>query len=573
MKDQVETLKARGIAAARLDSSLSQQEVAEVFDGMRNGTVKLLYIAPERLMNENFVERLKKLKIAMMAVDEAHCISEWGHNFRPDYLKLAETARALGVKRVLALTATATPAVVADICATFGIPEHAAVVTGFYRPNLFLSTAPASPQDRDAVLVERLHSRPPGPGIVYVTLQKTAERVATLLESAGLPARPYHAGMEDEERAAVQDWWKSSDRATVVATIAFGMGIDKADVRYVYHYNLPKSLESYSQEIGRAGRDGKPSTVEILGNLDDQAVLENFAYGDTPTEEALRRLLDDLLSHGPSFDVALMDLSNRYDIRPLVLRTALTYLELLGVIRQGTPFYAGYKAKPLVPPHEIVGRFSGERAQFIGDLFGRAKPGRQWLSFDLDAIAEALGQDRQRLVRALEYLSEQGLVELQASDARQRYSVLEAKPRPDVLTEELVARFIRREQQEIDRVQQVLDLVRHAGCQVGALLRYFGDDPPAACGHCSYCVSRTPVRLPPTPAPGPVAAHVDRTALTELARAHLDALSHPRQRARFLCGLTSPAITRAKLGRHPLFGSLEGHRFHEVLRWCESTPR
>src|SRR5207249_2622124 len=171
------------------------------------------------------------------------------------------------------------------------------VVTGFYRPNLTLLTTPVDAAARDALLVERLRARPPGSTIVYVTLQRTAFRVGQLLTAAGLPARAYHAGMDADERVAVQDWWTASDRNVVVATIAFGMGIDKADVRYVYHYNLPKGLESYSQEIGRAGRDGEESICELLACPEDVPTLENFAFGDTPTREALGGLLADVLQH------------------------------------------------------------------------------------------------------------------------------------------------------------------------------------------------------------------------------------------------------------------------------------
>src|SRR5438309_155732 len=357
MKDQIDFLRGRGIAAARLDSSLSLDETREVTDRLRDGTLKLLYVAPERFNNERFLAQLHRAEIALFAIDEAHCISEWGHNFRPDYLKLAQAARDLRAARVLALTATATPAVVEDICAGFNIERDCAFVTGFYRPNLELRTTPVTAAERDALLLERLCSREPGPSIVYVTLQRTAERVADDLERAGLAARPYHAGMESEERTTVQDWWMASDRGIVVATIAFGMGIDKANVRYVYHYNLPKSLESYSQEIGRAGRDGAPSVVELLACADDIPVLENFAYGDTPTEAALRGLVGELLSLGLEFDVSLYDLSSRHDLRPLVLRTLLTYLELMGVLRQGTPYYAGYEIRPLLPVGEIAAQF------------------------------------------------------------------------------------------------------------------------------------------------------------------------------------------------------------------------
>ena len=567
MKDQIDFLRGRGIAAARLDSSLEVEEARAVARSLADGSLRLLYVAPERFNNERFLEQLGRARISLFAVDEAHCISEWGHNFRPDYLKLAETARALGVERVLALTATATPAVVRDICASFDIPGEAAVITGFHRPNLFLATAPANARERDRTLLERIRSRPPGSGIVYVTQQATAERVAQHLAESGVPARAYHAGMDDEARVAVQDWWKGSDRGIVVATIAFGMGIDKADVRYVYHYNLPKGLESYSQEIGRAGRDGEPSTVELLGGLDDVATLENFAYGDTPTPEALHGLLGEILGGDAEFDVNLYSLGAAHDVRPLVLRTALTYLELMGVLRQGTPFYAGYKIRPLIPLEQMVESFSGERRQFVADLFGAARKGRSLYSLDVQTAAEELGEERDRLVAALNYFAEQGWVELQVSDARQRFTRLVERPDRDALAAELFRRFQRREEQEVRRVAQVAELVTHEGCQTNVLLRYFGEEPAGPCGHCTYCRTGTATAFPAPPPLPPVDRALDSDAFAELCRAHPDALGHPRQQARFLLGLSSPAPSRARLTRNPLFGALDGRRFADVLAW------
>jgi ATP-dependent DNA helicase RecQ len=567
MKDQIDFLCARGIDAARLDSSMPYEEAREVTDRLRAGTLKLLYVAPERFNNERFLGQLQRMRLALFAIDEAHCISEWGHNFRPDYLKLAEAARELGVARVLALTATATPAVVADICEAFGIEHACAFVTGFYRPNLELRTTPVEAQHRDALLLERLQTRPPGPTIVYVTLQRTAMGVAEALQSAGLPARPYHAGMESEERTAVQDEWMASEAGIVVATIAFGMGIDKADVRYVYHYNLPKSLESYSQEIGRAGRDGKSSVVELLACADDLPVLENFAYGDTPTEGALRGLVDELLVAGEEFDVSLYELSNRHDLRPLVLRTLLTYLELMGVLRQGTPFYAGYEIRPLLPITEIAAQFQGEPARFVTDLFACAKAGRTWYALNPDEAAAALGQERRRVVRALEYLAEHGWAQLRTADVRQRYTRLRPREDAAALTTELLDRCLRREAHEIGRLQQVLELVMHDGCQTNALVGYFGQAREKPCGHCTYCLTGRRQELPARHEPPPLPAGLDVAAFGDLRAAHPEALGEPRQAARFLCGLSSPALTRAKLSRHPLFGALEARRFAEVLAW------
>jgi ATP-dependent DNA helicase RecQ len=574
MKDQIDFLRRSGIDAARLDSSLEVSEQREIFDRLRAGSLKLLYVAPERFNNERFLGQLARARISLFAVDEAHCISEWGHNFRPDYLKLAERARELGAERVLALTATATPAVVADILEGFGIEEADAVVTGFYRPNLALLTTPIRAGERDGQLVERLRERPPGSTIVYVTLQRTALRVAALLADAGLPARPYHAGMSAEERVATQEWWSLSAQAIVVATIAFGMGIDKADVRYVYHYNLPKGLESYSQEIGRAGRDGKESICELFACPDDVPTLENFAYGDTPTREALAGLVADLLEHPleAQFAVSEHELSGRHDLRPLVLRTVLTYLELDGVLRQGTPFYAGYRLRPLrdASMEDVLGRFDQSRASFLRRLLETGTTGRLWTTLAPDAAAVQLGEERSRILAALEYLDQQGLVELQPSDVRQRYTLL-TRPSSDAeLVDSLLDRFARRERAEIARIENVLALVTHDGCQVCSLVGYFGETRTEPCGHCSHCLTGCAQTLPPPEPKPPIETIVRADAFAALLDGHPDALGTPRQQARFLAGITSPATSRSKLTRDPLFGSLAERRFSEVLAWRRS---
>jgi ATP-dependent DNA helicase RecQ len=572
MKDQIDFLERSGIAAARLDSSLDAAEQRELYDRLRAGALQLLYVAPERFNNERFLAHLGRARISLFAVDEAHCISEWGHNFRPDYLKLAERARELGAERVLALTATATPAVVADIRAGFGIEEGDAVVTGFYRPNLTLLTTPVTAGARDAKLVEQLRDRLPGSTIVYVTLQRTAVRIAVLLAEAGLPARPYHAGMSAEERVEVQEWWSASPQAIVVATIAFGMGIDKSDVRYVYHYNLPKSLESYSQEIGRAGRDRDESICELLACPDDVPTLENFAFGDTPTRESLAGLFAEVLAYpaGTEFAVSEYALSVRHDLRPLVLKTVLTYIELDGVLRQGTPFYAGYRLRPLgeAPLEEIFGRFDAPRADFLRRLVATGKTGRTWTTLAPDDAAAEVGEERSRIVAALEYLDQQGLVELQPAEVRQRYVLLAHPDSGAKLVDRLLERFARREHAETARIESVLALVTHDGCQVNALVGYFGETRQEPCGHCSHCLTGHAQQLPePEPKPA-IETSVSSAALAELRSAHSGALGTPRQQARFLAGITSPATSGARLTRQPLFGALADRRFGDVLAWC-----
>ncbi|VAW96364.1 ATP-dependent DNA helicase RecQ [hydrothermal vent metagenome] len=568
MKDQIDALRKRGINAQRLDSSLDAAEYKEVMRQLRDGELRLLYVAPERFNNERFRESMRPIRISLFAVDEAHCISEWGHNFRPDYLKLAGFAREFNAERILALTATATPAVLDDICRIFDISPDHATNTGFYRPNLKIDTTVVTASERDNALLNALRENPPAAAIVYVTLQKTAETVARMLAENGFPARAYHAGLKPEARNPIQEWFMSADNAIVVATIAFGMGVDKANIRAVYHYNLPKSLENYSQEIGRAGRDGQPSLCQMLVCPDDLNVLENFIYGDTPDETALRSLIQELFSLGEKFDVSLYTLSNAHDIRPLVLRTLLTYLELGNYLKGGTPFYAQYQFKPLLDTQAILARFEGERHTFLTGLFQQAKKAKTWFSIDLDQAAATLNTPRQRIVRALDWLGEQQLLEIKVAGIRHRYQCLNQPDSLEALTAELYQRVLAREQAEIHRLQQVLDLITLDDCQTNALAAHFGEQRTQACGHCSGCL-KGKSELPPRHTQS-INEDILRAAYT-LRQEQTDVLISARLMARFLCGISSPRISRSKLAKHKLFGSLENVSFTEVMAQIEQS--
>ncbi|MCI5221414.1 MAG: RecQ family ATP-dependent DNA helicase [Candidatus Electrothrix sp. AR4] len=572
MKDQVDFLVSKGIAAARLDSSLDFNMVNTVYERLRRNDLKLLYAAPERFANERFVALVSRLRLSLMVIDEAHCISEWGHNFRPDYLKLAELSATFAVPAVLGLTATATPEVAEDIRQSFFIAKTDCVQTGFYRPNLTLLFEPAD--DPDQALLRRLTKQQQnsdlGPCIVYVTLQQTAMRVADLLVAAGFPAKPYHAGLKDELRQKVQDWFMASDRAVVVATIAFGMGIDKSDIRSVYHYNLPKSLENYAQEIGRAGRDGLPSTCTMLGNGDDLHVLENFVYGDTPENSHVIDFVDYILLQDALFSCSIYELSGQFDMRPLVAKTLLTYLELEGVIASTGPFYSSYSFKPLRSSTEIFARFDAERRHFLSDLFCCAVKQKIWFSIDLDEVAQKTASPRKRVISALDYLEQQGDLVLKVSGARLGFRRLFSDQlNIEALKELLVKRFSRREQSDLRRVRLVVDLVNHSSCKTGFLLRYFGEELASDCGHCSFCLQggnssitgrRADLVIP------------DQEKLLEelrkLRTEYPEVLSTRRQVTRLLCGLSSPGLTRNKLTKNALFGRLEAYPFAQVMEWC-----
>ncbi len=570
MKDQVDFLLTRSIKAARLDSTLSREEFTKIQDSLKRNELKLLYVAPERFANERYLHSLQRMQISMMVVDEAHCISEWGHNFRPDYLKLAAIIKDLHIPQVLGLTATATPKVAEDIRAAFDIAPDDFILTGFYRPNLTLRFSPSA--DPMGVLLDRLASRPKGPTIVYVTLQATAEKVAGALSNAGFAARTYHAGLKDEDRHTVQDWFMESTDAIVVATIAFGMGIDKADIRYVYHYNLAKSLENYAQEIGRAGRDGKTAVCETLGGSQDLAVLENFVYGDTPEPAAIEKMLTDISREEDNFSLSIYEMSHTSDTRNLVISTLLTYLELEKIIVSTGPFYTSYKFIPQRSSAEIFAPFDAERVAFLTKIFSCAQKGKKWFSLDIDEVIEKTGADRKRIVAALNYLEEQGDLVLQVAGARRGYRVsrrLSGKER-DALTEKLVDRFTMREKNDIDRIHQVVALVNHAGCRTNFLLDYFGEHRDTGCGHCEFCLREPGSRDQP-------AIMVMETAeistnwetwkekIADVLAENHAALQSPRQQARFFCGIRSPQSSRAGLQRHPSFGLLANLPFIEVL--------
>jgi ATP-dependent DNA helicase RecQ len=567
MKDQVDRLVTKGVAAARLDSTLNAEEYREVVERLLRGELKLLYVSPEKLGNAEFRKVLRGVTLSMIAVDEAHCISEWGHNFRPDYLKLGKIRKQLGVKRLLALTATATPKVEADIRKRFGIAKADVVKLSFHRPNLDLRITPCKTGELKLLLLDRLAAHG-SPAVVYVTRQETAEEVATFLTKSGLSARAYHAGLRSELRREIQEEFMGDAVDIVVATIAFGMGVDKADIRAVIHYNMPKSLEGYTQEIGRAGRDGLPAVCEWLACGDDRTTLENFIFSDTPGDRAVRNLLERVLKIGRDFDVSLYDLATTCDIRQTVASTILAYLEMEGIIEARGSFFDRFGIKLLRPLERVLAGRPAKEKKILQGVFAELDAEWKWLRVEISATAERLKIPAADLRNLIADLEAAGDVALKKSNWRQAYRLKKEPGGLRELAEAMAAGFRERESSDLARLEKVLALSSTKNCLTGTLLRHFGEKMEQACGHCDRCRGIAPTKLKISKQRK--VTERELLQIRALADAKHASLGTPRQMARFLCGMSSPATMRARLYRLDEYGMLSDLAFGEVKAVAES---
>mgnify|MGYP006291286779 CR=1 FL=1 len=572
MKNQLDFLLEKSIPAARLDSTLSRDEYHRVLDDARTGRLKILMISVERFKNERFRFHLQRMQVSMLVIDEAHCISEWGHNFRPEYLKLPIHQQTFGIPQVLLLTATATEQVVDDMCRKFDIPRNNVVTTGFYRNNLFINVAPVAERQKKEYLLNQIRQSPESPTIVYVTLQKTSEIIAAYLSQNGINAYPYHAGMKNEDRETIQNQFMGGSINCIVATIAFGMGIDKHDIRAIFHYDLPKSLENYSQEIGRAGRDGNPSSCVLLGNTDNVHVLENFVYGDTPEKETIRRIIEKVSdSKGMIWEIKLVSMANELDIKPLPLKTLLVYLDIEGII---TPRYTRFETYTFkynnLGPQDIINKFKGERKEFVSNILKHCHTKKVWTQIDLEAILKTYNTDRNRIIVALEYFDEKGWIELHSKQSIEGYEVKERPFHADHLAEKVHNLFKAKEKKEIQRIHDMIHFFEKDSCISKNLASYFGDDiQKTHCGHCSYCQG------------GPVKLQ-NSLKLKPLSEYHVAAMTQPfievmgrdfsiNRLTKFLCGISTPIFRKVKANKLPQFGQLEKYPFMEVKRWVRGN--
>lgn len=331
MKDQVDALRARGIAAAAVNSSLGAAEYRQVLHTLRQGALKILYVAPERFAQSGFMSTLAEQHITLLAIDEAHCLSQWGHDFRPDYLRLGRVRELLGSPPIVALTATATDVVRADIVEALRLQDPAVIISGFGRANLRFAISPCEGKREKLARIERTVEQWKK-GIIYCSTRKNVMNVFEQLSAQHVKAVAYHAGMTDEEREFSQNAFITGQADVVVATNAFGMGIDRSDVRFVIHFEIPGSVEAYYQEAGRAGRDGEPAYCELLFNHADLKTQEFFFEGSNPSISLIRSLYNMLVLRSDpqtgELEMTVDDMARQLgnDVNPMAVGSALSVL-------------------------------------------------------------------------------------------------------------------------------------------------------------------------------------------------------------------------------------------------------
>ncbi|MDQ2855065.1 MAG: RecQ family ATP-dependent DNA helicase [Acidobacteriota bacterium] len=374
MKDQVDALRARDLPATFINSSITPAEQHSRIHALSRGEFKLVYVAPERFRSGRFVEALQRAGISLFAVDEAHCISTWGHDFRPDYLKLKAAIKALGSVQTLALTATATPYVRSDIIQQLGLVQPPTFVSGFDRPNLSIEVIHTERELEKIAHIKRLALTHKGSGIIYASTRKAVEQVAANLIWQGLNVAAYHAGMGDGVRVKAQEDFMSGRAQMIVATNAFGMGIDKPDIRFVAHYQMPGSIEAYYQEIGRAGRDDLPSDCVLLFNYADKNTHDFFIEGSYPDRQTIQGVYDSLVSTGlQRIDLSTKEIARRSGAgNEMAVNSALYLLERAGHIERvastdnqrrvrSVVLLDRAPAKLRVNPNDVAGRAALER--------------------------------------------------------------------------------------------------------------------------------------------------------------------------------------------------------------------
>jgi len=504
MKDQVNQLKQRNIPAAAVYAGMSRREVDIVFENACNGAYKLLYLSPERLQTDLARERIKRMQVNLLAVDEAHCVSQWGYDFRPPYLQIAEFRQWLPGVPVLALTATATPEVAKDIQDKLGFPKPKVHRHSFERPNLSYSVL--YEDNKQAKLLDILR-KVPGSGLIYLSSRGEAKKTAAFLQANRIRADFYHAGLSMDERTQKQEGWMRGTIRIMACTNAFGMGIDKPDVRLVVHLSLPDSLEAYFQEAGRAGRDGKKSYAVLLYGAGDAERLRYHLSRAYPEAALIRKVYQALGSYtqlaigagaGESFPLDLLHFCQSYQLEQGPAHAALRLLEQEGWIALSDP--AGSMPRVFIAASRETlydYQLRNKQADLITKFLLRAHPGiqREFVETSIGTIARYTQLTPETVTQTLETAQKEGIIEYQPATTEPCVTFLKER----VAAENLEIDFARlkfRKKRAAERVGQAIQYAETRHCRSRQLLQYFGETDQDACGICDVCTGRNRSEVP-----------------------------------------------------------------------------
>ena len=500
MKDQVQNLRDRGIPALAVYSGMTYREIDVTLDNAIYGEYKFLYVSPERLRSDLFKARVARMNVSLLVVDEAHCISQWGYDFRPDYLEIAAIRQIIGTAvPVVALTATATPEVARDIQDKLGFRRENLLAGSFERPNLsyvFRRT------DNKMGQLLRVCQGVEGSGIVYVARRKSAEDIAAFLRAQGIEAEGYHAGMDRAGRSRIQDAWKKGEVRVIVSTNAFGMGIDKPDVRFVCHYDMPDTIEGYFQEAGRAGRDGKDAYAVLLWNRTDVQRLRQVVRTTYPPLEFIRQVYQQVFVYlgyayeegkGAAVKFEVEKFARHFKINATQAWYAVKYLQTAGYWTLTETLSIPAKIQFTVSRDELyrVQLGSDEMDGFVKLL----------LRMYTGLFTEYVPVDEEKIARAGRYAVDVVREKLRQLSRRQVLKYIPAINAPMLCLnyERLDDKNLRlprseydeRVKRRTDRLEALLGLVEEADeCRCVRMYRYFGQETGRPCGRCDVCLSK-----------------------------------------------------------------------------------
>ncbi len=565
MKDQVDSLTQNSISATCINSSLTPAEQSSRISRMADGEFDLVYIAPERMKSRRFISAIESTNVQLLAIDEAHCISQWGHDFRPDYAKLGALRQQIGAPQTIALTATATTNVRQDIHKVLELKEPRIFVSGFARENLSLSVSqPSSNSEKDQMLLEFIKANR-GAGIVYSSTRKTCDHLSELLgKRLRRKVAVYHAGLEPRDRKRVQEDFSSGKIDVIVATNAFGMGIDKSNLRFVVHYNIPGSIEAYYQEAGRAGRDGKPANCELLYSYQDRFIQEFFIENSYPSQEIVKQVYEYLCSvKTDPIEITLQELQNELEssVGTEGIRVSENLLEKSGAIErlESQQNQASVRISSQLPTiidmvprdakkrrhvlrlvEERVGSWKGERVYFAPkDLCEKAE--MSW-----EAVQRALRELNK--IDCFDYIppfrgrAVHVVKRVPFSKLKIDFSELEARKRA-----------------EFKRLESVVSFAMSGSCRQLDILEYFGDEIRRPCGQCDNCKSGSPISssaIEHTIDDNPGCLYSLQVVLSGIARTH--GRYGKTMVAQMLCGSSNKKMQTTGLRKLSTYGLLKG---------------